>query len=61
VKDSSLKKKEVLFLKERLRMIDEQNKRIKELIEKSTLIAKDITNDLKKLFHCLDDEALGFN
>lgn len=31
------------------------------LIDKSNHIAYEITNDIKKLLNCIDDETLGYN
>ncbi|CAK92453.1 unnamed protein product (macronuclear) [Paramecium tetraurelia] len=53
----SIKNKEFSFFNQRLQIIEERNKEIQDLLNKSNKMAKELTKDLKRLFLSVNDDA----
>ncbi|CAD8136395.1 unnamed protein product [Paramecium octaurelia] len=53
----SIKNKEFSFFNQRLQIIEQRNKEIQELLNKSNKMAKELTKDLKRLFLSVNDDA----
>ncbi|CAD8140285.1 unnamed protein product [Paramecium octaurelia] len=53
----SIKNKEFSFFNQRLQIIEQRNKEIQDLLNKSNKMAKELTQDLKRLFLSVNDDA----